>query len=283
MAVDLETIVRQERSRIEEHTEEILRQEPNAAGVIVGCGQLIQCRQRYQAIIGEHTTLRSVTGLGLLDRLDEHVVRGMHRITRDHIERCRPEPAAAVRREVEKELVWQFDVEFPVADMIMRSYVTAMNHFAAQLQGQTPSPDMNEKIEALVLVVDARFGRYVTQRDTPVQRHHSDVAREYAVVARLGCDCPEGGPLEVEKQSLCADDDGGHHDHLDVVCKACGKQQSFDFPLPYFGDLGAAVDAFHRERAAGGSGRESSGESGDEAKGEGGGEEDAGASGDPEA
>jgi hypothetical protein len=249
MVVDLESIVQQEKEHIDARTAEILAEKPNAAGVIVGCGQLIQCRQRYQALIGEHTTVRSVTGLGLLDRLDEQVVRGMHRITRDHIERCRPAPAAAVRSTVEKEFVWLFDVEFPVADMVMRSYVSAMNHYAGRLREQPPSSDMHERIAALVLIVDARLGRYVAQRDTPVHRHHSDVAREYAVVARLGCHCPADGPLEVEQQSLHTDGEGGHYDRLDVVCKACGARQTIDFPLPYFADLQGAVDAFHRERA----------------------------------
>lgn len=199
--------------------------------------QLLEARRAYLARVGEHFGLEEWEGIELVDRLDEHLLRVTHQILSGAGKTGKHSSDAAIHPIFQKTLAefWKA-TRTPVAFMVIAQLGRLQKESEVLLKSP---PDGLSPREILALLVDSQIalvGEYLRTRDTPVQRHFSEVSREYAVLARLQCECQSVG-FELERQQLVRGEEGVYEDVLDAVCRKCRARRTVRFPLRYFSDL----------------------------------------------
>jgi hypothetical protein len=237
---DARRLVETERAHIREVLASLKPRFDSWRETIGGLLALLQLRQRYFALVGEHFSVFDFDGITAMDQLDEALLLAAH----DVLARRPPGPPDA---DADRALGESFksvpkSQEHPVGYMILfqiRKMFEAFDGFL-QEQGDMDDEDARAPYEsAFVARVVTAIGAFASSRQTPIVRHFGDLAREYSVVARLHCKCGQS-KFEVKKQSLHEDSGGGRLDRLDVQCGSCGDTRELDFPLPHFSDLSIA-------------------------------------------
>ena len=235
-------LVEREIANVRQTAEGLKREYAIPRDVIGACLALLSLRQRYFALVGEHLSVFDFDGITAMDQLDETLLIEVHDVLKH-----RPAWAgdAAAERALEDALsdVQQAE-QHPVGYMILFQIRRIFEAFDNFLQSRGLDDDDEEGREPYEHAFLKRIARAVEEfaasRRTPITRHFGDLAREYAVVSRLQCQCGKS-KFEVKLQSLFTDPVSGEHlDRLDVKCGACGETRQLEFPLPFFNDLSIA-------------------------------------------
>ena len=206
------------------------------AAVLAGVCTLLTHRQRYFGQIGEHGSVYNFQGIEAVDHLDEKLLVAMEALIGPFAEQ-RPAATQTAVDALRDEFKGVPPLpDNPVAYMIL--YTTAQEVSILDRMLEKAEDDDSEHLQnAFLTHLHSILTNYFRTRRAPVLRHFSDVAREYTVVARLGCAC--GKPKqEVVLQSLETQPGGSMVDRLDVRCTSCSARQELRFPLPHFEDLG---------------------------------------------
>lgn len=198
---------------------------------------LLNRRQRYFSMAGEHGSAFDLDGLSFVDDLDERLLMAMDKVFASR--KGGELPAEASKRLIGVLTGLPALPPHPVGYMVIFLLTKAFAAFEGATHEVAPE-DLPGLEQALVERVSEWVHGFVHTRATPLLRHMSDVSREYSVVARLSCACGKGR-FSVERQSLRTMPDGGHVDALSVKCGSCGAEREIEFPLPHFGDLARAM------------------------------------------
>jgi hypothetical protein len=208
----------------------------DATELLSGICILLNCRQRYYGQTGEHSSVLQFDGINTIDALDEHLLQCILSLLDTWIQDARPEVDADAREILVEACGYLKKLpKHPVAYMVIFSIRQMFETLESILDAAAPERATIMEI-AFVDLMHTTVAAYVQTRITPVERHFSDIAREYAVVARLACECGEG-PYRMKQQALVETEDGGRADQLDLVCVNCQAETTLTFPLPHFNDL----------------------------------------------
>ncbi len=199
--------------------------------------QILNQRGRYSSITGEHFDRQEYDGVQVIDALDESLTKAVRALLKGFVDGHKRTPdLKALRFVAEKVGAGTQELPpYPVAYMVIGTITTALNAFQKLVEAGTTF-ELPALEHSLVHYLLGLADKYVQTRERPLERHHSDIQREYIVVRRLKCPCGEE-KYDVAMQSLCHTKDGKPFDRLDIECKACGSKRSITFDLPYFKDL----------------------------------------------
>lgn len=242
-------IIHEEGQYLDARRDEFKKNIINHRDLLKALCNLMNLRQRYFGQAGEHFSVQDLTGITLVDTLDDRLLRDMHNLIIFYKGLNCPSPSSevvTVLNEKLKPLVRDLP-QYPIAYMVLyalRKALEAFDSIITKYEADTESPSSTpikpgsvEELElAFVDYIATIISKYVYTRDAQVARHFSDVAREYSVVKRLKCTCGKE-KYEVTLQSLKMGLDGKPYDKLDIKCTDCGAEHSIDFALPYFDDL----------------------------------------------
>jgi hypothetical protein len=230
-------VISAQKAVLQSMAEQLTRECAGPQDYLGGARELLKYRGRFFSWVGERYPLTQPDGMGIIDALDEQLVRSINVLlsSRKAGEAPVAEPGADDElAQVLKKIpeLPQYPVGYMVL-FVMTKIFEAVEATAPTRRGAEFTPLCEAGLRELHRVSSA----FLKTRETPLLRHFSDVSREYTVVARLSCTC--GTPKHlVESQALHTGDDGARFDRLEVKCDACGKRRSVDFPLPHFTDLG---------------------------------------------
>lgn len=194
---------------------------------------LLNHRQRYFSMAGEHGSAFDIEGIRFVDDLDERLLLAIDKVFSSR--RLGNLPAEASKRLGGVLAGLPSLPPHPVGYMVIFLLTKAFAAFEEATRGM-PREELDGLEQALVERVAEWVHGFAHTRATPLLRHMSDVSREYSVVARLSCACGKGR-YGVERQSLRTLPDGEHVDALSIKCASCGAEREIEFPLPHFGDL----------------------------------------------
>jgi len=203
---------------------------------------MLNRRQRYFSMAGEHGSAFDLEGINFVDALDARLLGAIDRVM-----------AARKTTELPPEAAKQLtDIlsnpptppPHPVAYMVIHLMTKAFAGFEAGMRATGEEVPV-ELEQALLERMAGWIEGFLHSRRTPVMRHMSDVSREYSVIARLACACGKNG-LTVQRQALRALPGGGQMDAISAKCPSCGAEREIEFALPHFGDLAQMMG----ERAA---------------------------------
>lgn len=199
--------------------------------------RLLTIRQRYMGAVGEHYSVQDLEGILVVDFLDERVLRGLGQLLRVYSERTRKKASPQADEFVHRCMPPGFHEmpKYPVAFMVLHALRVAIERFEEGSGTAETLRVTDMELALLRLLLDA-VDHFVKTRDMPVQRHFSDVEREYSSVGRLKCSCGEA-KYQVSMQSLHSGGTDVPFDRLELQCDACGARRSVTFDLPYFKDL----------------------------------------------
>lgn len=233
-----ERLREQEGAAIDRAAVQLSRECGEAADYLGAACALLDRRQRYFSMAGEHGSAFDLEGLRFVDDLDERLLMAIDRVflARKAVEL----PADAVKRLSEVLTGLPALPPHPVGYMVIFLLTKAFSAFEKGTR-KLPSEEVQTLQQALLERVAAWVHGFVHTRVTPLLRHMSDVSREYSVVARLSCACGKGR-YRVERQTLRTLPDGGHVDALSIKCATCGAQREVEFPLPHFGDIARMME-----------------------------------------
>ncbi|GEM_PF-2097569 len=204
---------------------------------------LLNRRQRYFSMAGEHGSAFDFDGLCFVDDLDERLLVAIDKVLSRR--KAGDLPAEASKRLLGVLTGLPALPPHPVGYMVIFLLTKAFAAFEGATRDLSPE-DLAGLEQALVDRVAEWVHGFVHTRVTPLLRHMSDVSREYSVVARLSCACGKGR-FAVERQALRTILDGGHVDALSVKCGSCGAEREIEFPLPHFADLARMTGPGHGE------------------------------------
>lgn len=198
---------------------------------------ILNRRQRYFSMAGEHGSAFDLEGINFVDALDERLLGAVDRVMAARKAGELPPDAAKRLTGVLTNLPTL--PPHPVAYMVIHLMTKAFSGFEAGMR-ETGEAIPQELEQALLERMAGWIGGFLHTRRTPVLRHMSDVSREYSVVARLACACGKNG-LTVQRQALRALPGGGQADSISARCPSCGAEREIEFALPHFGDLARIV------------------------------------------
>ncbi len=230
-------IVEQETHNLSITLEELRRRVDSAAAVLAGVASLINHRQRYFGITGEHFSVNGYEGILIIDRLDEALLKSVRELLHGWVQKRKKIPDLKVLKTLTEKLAKKVEslkdrpVGFEVLFVVRGAF-----EFFEEFASDRPPHGVPELEHAFAHHLLGVIDRYVQSRERPVLRHFSDIAREYSVVSRLKCACGDE-KFEVKMQALHQTPDGAPFDRMDLQCKACGTQRSVMFELPYFKDM----------------------------------------------
>jgi len=217
-------------------TEEAARADRPPAALEAVCRVLSQ-RQRYMGAMGEHFSVQDLEGILVVDYLDERLLRAVLQVLQAYRERAgggaSPETAGRVQEAIDP--VLRELPPYPVGYVVLYHVRRSFERFY-ELGRQHANGRHAELEHAFACVLLEAVERYVRTRELPVQRHFSDVEREYSSVRRLKCGCGEE-KYEVALQSLHAPEGATPFDRLDLRCGRCGAKRTVTFDLPAFRDM----------------------------------------------
>lgn len=225
----------------ERHLTEVLgrerRRAVSAAETLESVCSLMNVRGRYSGVTAEHFDRQDYEGIRIIDALDERLARSIRDVLKGFVDGYKRTPDLKALQLVAEKLSTAIrDLPpYPVAYMILGAVHAAIASFSKIVEGgakHDPATLEHSLVHTLLGIVD----KYVQTRERPLQRHHSDIQREYVVVRRMKCGCGEE-KYEVTLQALCHDADGMPYDRLELQCRACGARRTITFDLPYFKDL----------------------------------------------
>ncbi len=198
---------------------------------------LLDRRQGYFSMAGEHGSAFDLEGIRFVDELDGRLLHAIDRV-------LSARKSGDLPAEASKHLSGLLTglpalPPYPAAYMVIFVMTKAFAAFEGATRELSPE-ELAGLEQALVERVAEWVHAFVHTRATPLLRHWSDVSHEHTVVARLSCACGKGR-FAVERQSLRTLPDGSHADALAVKCGACGAEREIEFPLPHFGDLSRAI------------------------------------------
>ena len=230
-------IVDQESRQLTLSLEELRRKVDSAAAVLAGACSLVNHRQRYFSLTGEHFAVNSYEGILVVDRLDETLLKAMRELLHGWVQRQKRTPDLKVLKSLGERIAKKGPElpDRPVAFQVLHAIRGSFETFEEMLADR-PAPAVAELEHAFAHQLLGMVDRYVQTRVRPVLRHFSDIAREYSVVSRLRCVCGDE-KFEVKMQALHQAPDGSPYDRMDLQCKPCGAQLSITFELPYFKDM----------------------------------------------
>jgi hypothetical protein len=200
------------------------------------CG-LMSLRQRYMAAMGEYYSVQQMEGILVVDHLDEQLLRSMRRIAIAYAERMKNPIPGRASEFLQRTLPASARTlpQYPVAYSVLFVIREAMERFPEVLE-QADGVEEADLQRALIDTLQGMISRYIRTRELPVQRHFSEVEREYMSVSRLRCKCGEE-KFEVVMQALHAPDGHVPYDQLDLQCSNCGYRRTITFDLPHFQDM----------------------------------------------
>lgn len=209
----------------------------SAGAALSATCKLLNARGRYFAVTGEHVSVQDYEGLLVIDALDEHLLKQLHKNLKAFVDAEHKSPhtqAVALLSEAIQGGAREIP-KYPVAYRVLYSLQKAFSVFEDVIHANPgfSLPDLEMAFAHHILgLVDT----YVQTRIKPGMRHFSDVAREYDLVSRMKCKC-SADQFQVKLQSLMQLPDGTPYDRLDLECKSCGHKRSVTFDLPHFKDL----------------------------------------------
>ncbi len=223
----------QERAALDHAAVQLAADCSRPADLLGAACALLNRRQRYFSMAGEHGSAFDLDGLSFVDELDERLLVAIDKVLSSR--KGGDLPVEASKRLAGVLTGLPALPPHPVGYMVIFLLTKAFSAFEGATRDLAPD-DLPGLEQALVDRVAEWVHGFVHTRATPLLRHMSDVSREYSVVARLSCACGKGR-FAVERQSLRTMPDGGHVDALSVKCGSCGAEREIEFPLPHFGDL----------------------------------------------
>ena len=201
---------------------------------------LVNLRQRYFALAGEHFSVQDFIGITIVDTLDEKLIKNVHNLVTFYLSQGKCNPSQDTIKQLNDKLSPHVKElpQYPVGYMVLYTLRAIFDVFESitNKQEHTSTTGVQNLEDALIHHINSFVSKYVQSREIHVMRHFSDVAREYSVVLRLKCDCGTG-KFDVISQTLCTDALGKSYDRLDVRCKQCNSERYLNFDLPYFKDL----------------------------------------------
>lgn len=226
-----------ERQEIERRAADALPRARTPTAALTEACSLLTVRQRYMGAVGEHFSVQDLEGIIVVDALDEDLLRAVRQLLKAFIDRHKKiPPPKALALLVERLPVNLRDLpQYPTAYVILYVIRSAAEGFEKILEGDREFSEA-ELEHALAHFILGLADKFVQTRERPVQRHFSDVEREYSAVARLKCSCGEE-KYKVTLQSLHVPDDGLPYDQLDLQCGSCGRRRTITFDLPHFKDM----------------------------------------------
>jgi len=198
---------------------------------------LVNQRGRYSSVTAEHFDRQDYEGIQIIDALDESLAKAVRALLKDFVDRHRRTPDLRALKFVAERLKAELHElpPWPVAYMVLGTLQAATVAFQ-RLVESGPGFDLPALEHSLVHFLLGLADRYVQTRERPLERHHSDIQREYIVVRRMKCPCGEE-KYQVTMQALCHTEKSEPFDRLDLQCKGCGARRSITFDLPFFKDL----------------------------------------------
>ena len=226
-----------EAKEIARRTAEALSESPSATAALSIVCKLLSLRQAYLGSVGEHYSVQDLEGILVVDELDDKLLRGILDVLHSVEKQAKQPPAKPAEAFLEQKLprVVREMPQYAVAFVLLYMMRNAFGEFEKLLEEEhevTPAELERAFARFLVDLVE----RYIETRDRPVQRHLSDVDREYSAVGRMKCKCSEE-KYKVTMQSLHFAGDGKAFDRLDLLCGNCGNRRTVTFDLPYFKDM----------------------------------------------
>lgn len=199
--------------------------------------ELMNRRSRYFGQTGEHFPVQEYEGILVIDALDEKLLKAIRELLHGWVHAQKRTPDLKVLKHLGEKLGSRLRElsERPVGFEVLFLVRAAFEALDDLLEGDSKHAHAELK-HAFVHQLLGFVDRYVQTRERPVVRHFSDIAREYSVVSRLKCTCGEE-KFEVKMQALCQTQEGEPYDRMDLQCRACGRQRSVTFSLPYFKDM----------------------------------------------
>jgi hypothetical protein len=235
-------IISSESAILDQTTTDLRESLGDATDLLSGICVLLNCRQRYYGQTGEHSSVLQFDGINTIDALDEHLLRCTRSLLDAWVHDARPQVDTDAREILVEACGYLKKLpKHPVAYMVIFSIRQMFETLESILNAADPDRALSLEV-AFVDLMRELVNSYVDTRTLPVERHFSDIAREYAVVARLACECGEG-PYRMKQQALVETEDGGRADQLDLVCVNCQNEASLTFPLPHFNDLNEQLGA----------------------------------------
>lgn len=230
-------IIQQETQKLCAQAEEVRKKTATAAETIEAVCEVLNQRGRYSSITAEHFDRQNYEGILIIDALDEQLARAVRQVLKTFVDRHKKTPDLTILRFVTEKVTGPMKglPPYPVAYMILGVFHAAITEFGKLASSGAKHP-IAAMEHALVHVLLGIVDKYVQTRERPLERHHSDIQREYEVVRRMKCGCGEE-KFEVTLQALCHGPAGQPFDRLDLQCKACGARRSISFELPFFRDL----------------------------------------------
>jgi hypothetical protein len=226
-------ILETEAARIDRTLADRRARADTVAALLDDLAALVSERSRYFAVTGEHFALQDYDGILVIDALDERLLKAARALLESGLPRMKRAPDPKALKLVASRTFALPDR--PVAYEVLYFIRAAYEAVESLLSEDAPQDAVALKL-ALAHHVHESVERYVQTRERPVVRHFSDIAREYSVVSRLKCSCGDE-KYEVKMQALCQSPDGAPFDRMDLQCRACGRQRSIAFDLPYFRDM----------------------------------------------
>lgn len=198
---------------------------------------LVNQRGRYSHVTAEHFDRQDFEGIQIIDALDERLAKAVRALLKSFVDRHKRTPDLRALQHVSEHLKTALHElpPYPVGYMVLGTLQAATVAFQ-KLVGAGASFELSAMEHSLVHFLLGLADRYVQTRERPLERHHSDIQREYIVVRRMKCPCGEE-KYQVTMQALCHTERGEPFDRLDLQCKACGARRSVTFDLPFFKDL----------------------------------------------
>ena len=230
-------IIHQQGETLDALLTECRRRAQAPADAIEAACVLLNHRGRYSAATGEHLDRQDYGGILVIDSLDERLAKAVRALLKGFVDRHKRTPDLKALRFVSEKLAASVRElpPYPVGYMVLGALHTSLTSFQKLVDAGT-SFELGALEHSLVHFLLGLVDKYVQTRERPLERHHSDIQREYLVVRRMKCPCGEE-KYDVTMQALCHTDRGEPFDRLDLACKACGSRRSVTFDLPYFKDL----------------------------------------------
>lgn len=230
-------IIEQESRAIADLLQECRKRAQAPADAIDALCTLLNLRGRYSSITAEHFDRQDYEGVQIIDALDEALAMTARALLKGFVDRHKRTPDLKALRLVAEKLSAALKElpPYPVAYMVLGAMHAAMNVFQKLVDAGT-GHELPALEHSLVHYLLGLVDKYVQTRERPLERHHSDIQREYVVVRRMKCPCGQE-QYDVTMQALCHTPEGTPFDRLDLQCKACGARRSITFDLPFFKDL----------------------------------------------
>jgi hypothetical protein len=237
LAPQARKLIEQHGRLLDEAAAEAVRRISTVGSVLTAAGRLLNLRERYFAVTGEHFSLHEYDGIHVIDTLDERLLQRIRGMLQGYVSRARRKPLPEVQAMLAGKLApgAREMPQYPVGYMVHYMLVAAFQAFGQLLDDGVRFETADLEI-AMVHHLLGILDRYAQTREKPVMRHFSDVAREYTVVMRLKCGCG-AEKYEVKLQALCQHHGRDPYDRLDLQCGRCGAQRWVTFDLPHFKDM----------------------------------------------